>query len=165
MALVGAAIGDQDSVRAAMRSCEAVFHVAAVPSVPRSIADPDTTHSANVTGTLNMLLAARDEGVGRFVFASSSSIYGSAKELPKHELLTPLPISPYAVSKLAGESYCRSFHEVYGLETVCLRYFNVFGPRQDPNSEYAAVVPKFIAAFSNGEPPTVFVDGQQPRYV
>src|SRR5258708_39850709 len=107
MALVGAAIGDQAAAKAAMQGCAAVFHVAAVPSVPRSIADPETTHSANVTGTLNMLLAARNEGVDRFVFASSSSIYGSAKELPKHELLTPLPIPPYAASKLAGESYCR----------------------------------------------------------
>ena len=134
-----------------------------MPSVPRSIADPVTSHEANATGTLNVLLAARDAGASRIVLASSSSIYGANPALPKRESLTPLPMSPYAVSKLAGESYGRSFYEVYGLETVALRYFNVFGPRQDPNSEYAAVIPKFIWALRNGEPPVIFGDGEQSR--
>jgi UDP-N-acetylglucosamine/UDP-N-acetyl-alpha-D-glucosaminouronate 4-epimerase len=154
---------DLSSVSSAMRGCDAVVHLGAVPSVPRSIADPGTTHVANATGTLNVLLAARDAGAGRVVFASSSSIYGAAAELPKRESLRPLPISPYAVSKLAAESYCRSFFEVYGLETIALRYFNVFGPRQDPQSEYAAVIPKFIWSFRNGEPPVIFGDGEQSR--
>src|SRR5207302_10249647 len=118
---------------------------------------------ANATGTLNVLIAARDTDAGRVVFASSSSIYGSSEELPKRESLRPSPISPYGVSKLAAESYCRSFFEVYGLETVSLRYFKVFGPRQDPQSEYAAVVPKFIWSFRNGEPPVIFGDGEQSR--
>jgi UDP-glucose 4-epimerase len=156
-------IRDLGAVKNAIRSCDAVVHLAAVPSVPRSIADPVTTHEANATGTLNVLLAARDAGAFRVVFASSSSIYGAAAELPKRESLQPLPISPYAVSKLAAESYCRSFFDVYELETVALRYFNVFGPRQDPQSEYAAVIPKFIWAFRNGEPPVIFGDGEQSR--
>jgi nucleoside-diphosphate-sugar epimerase len=156
-------IRDIVAVREAMQGCDAVVHLAAVPSVPRSIADPATSHDANATGTLNVLMAARDAGVGRVVAASSSSIYGSNPELPKRESLQPLPISPYAVSKLAAESYCRSFFEVYGLETVALRYFNVFGPRQDPNSEYAAVIPKFIQSLRNGEPPVIFGDGEQSR--
>jgi len=151
------------SVTRAMRGCDAVVHLGAVPSVPRSIADPGTTHVANATGTLNVLIAAREEGVGRVVFASSSSIYGANAELPKRESSKPLPISPYAVSKLAAESYCQSFFQVYGLETVALRYFNVFGPRQDPQSEYAAVIPKFIWAFRHGEPPVIFGDGEQSR--
>jgi nucleoside-diphosphate-sugar epimerase len=152
-----------EEVTAAVRGCDAIVHLAAVPSVPRSIADPATAHEANATGTLNVLMAARDEGASRVVFASSSSIYGSAAELPKHEGLTPLPISPYAVSKLAAESYCRSFYQVYGLETVALRYFNVFGPRQDPQSEYAAVIPRFIWAYRHDEPPVIFGDGEQSR--
>src|SRR3954469_4551136 len=125
----------------AVRGCDAVLHEAALPSVPRSVADPLTSNATNVTGTLNVLLAARDAGVRRVVFASSSSVYGAAKELPKREDMAPLPVSPYAVAKLACEGYCRSFGEVYGLETVALRYFNVFGPNQDPRSQYAAVVP------------------------
>jgi UDP-glucose 4-epimerase len=156
-------IRDLDTVRGAVHGCDAVIHLAAVPSVPRSIADPVTTHEANATGTLNVLIGSRDADVGRLVFASSSSIYGAALELPKHEGLTPLPISPYAVSKLSAESYCRSFFEVYGLETVALRYFNVFGPRQDPRSEYAAVIPRFIWAYRHGEPPVIFGDGEQSR--
>jgi UDP-glucose 4-epimerase len=156
-------VRDVSAVHAAMQGCDAVVHLAAVPSVPRSIADPLTSHEANASGTLNVLMAARDAGAERVVLASSSSIYGSNPELPKRESLTPLPISPYAVSKLAAESYARSFFEVYELETVALRYFNVFGPRQDPNSEYAAVIPKFIWALSNGEPPVIFGDGEQSR--
>src|SRR5262249_12258554 len=156
-------IRDVDVVQGVMRACDAVVHIAAIPSVPRSIADPTTAHETNATGTLNVLLAARDAGAARGVLASSSSIYGANPELPKRESLAPLPISPYAVSKLAAESYCPSFSEVYGLETGALRYFNVFGPRQDPNSEYAAVIPSFIRALRTGEPPVIFGDGEQSR--
>jgi UDP-glucose 4-epimerase len=161
--LIEGDIREPPAVRRATRDCEAVIHLAAVPSVPRSIADPDATHDANATGTLNVLAAARDAGVVRVVFASSSSIYGAAAELPKRESLRPLPISPYAVSKLCAENYCRSFFEVFGLGTVALRYFNVFGPRQDPKSEYAAVIPRFVRAYQHGEPPVIFGDGEQSR--
>jgi UDP-glucose 4-epimerase len=156
-------IRDVDALCGPMAGCQAVVHLAALPSVPRSIADPAASHEANATGTLNVLNAAREAEVGRVVSASSSSIYGAARELPKRESMRPLPISPYAVSKLAAESYCRSFYEVYGLEAVALRYFNVFGPRQDPNSEYAAVIPKFIRAFRLGESPVINGDGEQSR--
>jgi len=147
----------------AVRDCEVVFHQAALPSVPRSVQDPLTSNAVNVIGTLNILLAARDSGVRRVVYASSSSVYGANPTLPKSEDLPTLPISPYAVAKLAGESYCRSFAEVYGLETVALRYFNVFGRRQDPLSQYAAVVPRFITKLLDGEAPTIFGDGEQSR--
>lgn len=147
----------------AVQGCEVVFHQAALPSVPRSIQDPLTSNAANVVGTLNILLASRDSGVRRVVFASSSSIYGADRTLPKQEDRAPLPISPYAVAKLASEGYCRSFSEVYGLETVALRYFNVFGPRQDPLSQYAAVIPRFITALLEGQAPVVFGDGEQSR--
>jgi UDP-glucose 4-epimerase len=147
----------------AVRGCDAVLHEAALPSVPRSIQDPLTTHAVNATGTLNVLLAARDAGVRRVVYASSSSVYGSNEQLPKHENQPVAPISPYAVSKLAGEGFCRSFTTIYGLECVSLRYFNVFGPRQDPSSQYAAVIPKFIAAALEGRRPLVFGDGEQSR--
>ncbi|UCG41755.1 MAG: NAD-dependent epimerase/dehydratase family protein [candidate division WOR-3 bacterium] len=140
-----------------------VLHQAALPSVPRSIEDPATTHEVNATGTLNVLLAARDCGVKRVVYASSSSVYGDSEELPKHEGMAPNPLSPYAISKLAGEHYCRVFSRLFGLETVALRYFNIFGPRQDPKGEYAAVIPKFIAAIRAGRQPTVFGDGEQSR--
>lgn len=156
-------IRDADALRTAVSGCDAVIHLAALPSVPRSIADPSASHEANATGTLNVLNAAREGGATRVVAASSSSIYGAARELPKREEMRPLPISPYAVSKLAAESYCRSFSEVYEIEAVALRYFNVFGPRQDPSSEYAAVIPKFIRAFRLGEPPVIFGDGEQSR--
>ena len=147
----------------AVSGCEVVFHQAALPSVPRSVQDPLTSNESNVTGTLNILLTARDAGVRRVVFASSSSVYGANPDLPKREDMTPLPISPYATAKLACEGYCRSFGEVYGLETVALRYFNVFGPRQDPRSEYAAVIPRFIAALRARRSPTIFGDGEQSR--
>jgi nucleoside-diphosphate-sugar epimerase len=147
----------------AVRGCEIVLHQAAMPSVPRSVQDPLTSNASNVIGTLNVLLAARDSGVRRVVCASSSSVYGATPDLPKHEGLPTLPISPYAVAKLAGEGYCRSFSEVYGLETVALRYFNVFGPRQDPLSQYAAVIPNFITATLRGDAVTVFGDGEQSR--
>jgi len=152
-----------ERVHNAVRDCEIVFHEAALPSVPRSIQDPLTSNAANVIGTLNILLASRDSGVRRVVFASSSSIYGADLTLPKQEDSAPQPISPYAVAKLAGEGYCRSFSQVYALETVALRYFNVFGPRQDPLSHYAAVIPKFITALIDGRPPVVFGDGEQSR--
>jgi UDP-glucose 4-epimerase len=142
---------------------DVILHQAALPSVPRSIADPITTHEVNTNGTLNVLNAARDLGTGRVVFASSSSIYGNSAELPKHEGMHPNPLSPYAVSKLTGEKYMEVFHQLYGLETVALRYFNVFGPRQDPTSQYSAVIPKFITAILSGQPPTVFGDGEQTR--
>ena len=147
----------------AVRGCELVFHQAALPSVPRSIQDPLTSTMVNVVGTLNVLLASRDEDVRRVVFASSSSIYGANPELPKREDMATLPIAPYAVSKLAAEGYCRAFHNVYGLETVSLRYFNVFGPRQEPASQYSAVIPKFISAALAGEPPVIYGDGETSR--
>jgi len=140
-----------------------VLHQAALPSVPRSVQDPVTTHEVGATGTLNVLIAARDCGVKRVVYASSSSVYGDSVELPKHEGMMPNPLSPYAVSKLAGEHYCRVFSRLYGLETVALRYFNVFGPRQNPNSQYAAVIPKFISAVREGRKPVVYGDGEQSR--
>src|SRR4051812_36225819 len=161
--LVEGDIQSYERVHNAVAGCEVVFHQAALPSVPRSVADPLTSNATNVTGTLNVLLAARDAGVRRVIFASSSSVYGAAKELPKREEMAPLPVSPYAVAKLACEGYCRSFGEVYGLETVALRYFNVFGPNQDPRSQYAAVVPNFITAGPTHEPPTIFGGRQESR--
>ncbi len=156
-------IQSYERVHNAVRGSEIVFHQAALPSVPRSIQDPLTSNASNVTGVLNVLLAARDEGVRRVVLASSSSVYGSDPSLPKREDLQPLPISPYAVAKLAAEGYCRSFRHVYGLETVALRYFNVFGPRQDPTSQYAAVIPNFIDALLAGRAPVIYGDGEQSR--
>jgi nucleoside-diphosphate-sugar epimerase len=152
-----------ERVHNAVRGCELAFHLGALPSVPRSVQDPLTSNATNVVGTLNVLLAARDEGVRRVVYASSSSLYGASEELPKREDMHPLPIAPYAVSKLAGEGYCRAFHRVYGLETVALRYFNVFGPGQDPQSQYAAVIPNFIAAALEGRRPPIHGDGEQSR--
>jgi UDP-N-acetylglucosamine/UDP-N-acetyl-alpha-D-glucosaminouronate 4-epimerase len=147
----------------AVLGCDYVFHQAALPSVPRSVQDPLTSNASNVIGTLNVLLAARDSGVQRVVFASSSSVYGAVETLPKSEDLPTLPISPYAVAKSAAEGYCRAFNAVYGLETVALRYFNIFGPRQDPLSQYAAVIPNFITAALEDRPVTIFGDGEQSR--
>ena len=153
-----------ERVHAAVRGCDLVFHLGALGSVPRSVQDPLTTSAVNVEGTMNVLLAARDEGVRRVVFASSSSVYGNASELPLRESMAPDPISPYGVAKLAAERYCVSFSRVYhSFETVVLRYFNVFGPRQDPTSQYAAVVPLFITAVAAGQPVTIFDDGEQSR--
>jgi UDP-glucose 4-epimerase len=152
-----------ERVHAATRGVEVVFHQGALPSVPRSVQDPLTTSAVNVEGTLNVLLAARDEGVRRVVCASSSSVYGNSGELPRFETAHPDPISPYGVSKLAAERYCVSFSRVYPLETVALRYFNVFGPNQDPTSQYAAVVPRFITAIADGRPVEVYGDGEQRR--
>jgi UDP-glucose 4-epimerase len=161
--LVEGDIQSYERASAAVRGCDVVLHQAAMPSVPRSVQDPLTSNGANVIGTLNILLAARDHDVRRVVAASSSSVYGAGQDLPKRETQAPLPISPYAVAKLAGEGYCRSFGAVYGLETVALRYFNVFGPRQDPRSQYAAVVPNFIRAGLLGTRPVVHGDGEQSR--
>jgi UDP-glucose 4-epimerase len=161
--LVEGDLQSYERAHTAVRGCEVVFHQAALPSVPRSVQDPLTTNAANVIGTLNVLLSARDSDVRRVVFASSSSVYGANATLPKSEGLPLAPISPYAVSKIAGEGYCRSFWDVYGLETVALRYFNVFGPRQDPRSQYAAVIPNFVTALLAGDRPTVFGDGNQTR--
>jgi UDP-glucose 4-epimerase len=161
--LVEGDVQSYERVYAAVRDCEVTFHQAALPSVPRSVQDPLTTNATNVVGTLNVLLASRDCDVRRVVFASSSSIYGSSPALPKREDQTPAPRSPYAVAKLAGEGYCRSFSEVYGLDTVSLRYFNVFGPRQDPLSQYSAVIPNFISAALTGQQPRIFGDGEQTR--
>ena len=152
-----------ERVHNAVRGVELVFHQGALPSVPRSVQDPLTTSAVTIEGTLNVLLAARDEDVRRVVFASSSSVYGNGGTLPRSESQQPDPISPYAVAKLAAERYCVSFHRVYGLETVSLRYFNVFGPRQDPNSQYAAVVPRFFAAIRDGRPVPIHGDGSQSR--
>src|SRR5256714_8722182 len=152
-----------ERVHAATRGVEVVFHQGALPSVPRSVQDPLTTSAVNVEGTLNVLLAARDEGVRRVVCASSSSVYGNSGELPRLETANPDPISPYGVSKLAAERYCVSFSRVYPLETVALRYFNVFGPNQDPTSQYAAAVPRFITAIADGRPVSIYGDGEQRR--
>ncbi len=153
-----------ERVHNAVRGTEVVFHLGALGSVPRSVQDPLTSSAVNVEGTLNVQLAARDEGVRRVVFASSSSIYGNQSELPLRESMAPDPISPYGVAKLAAERYCVSFSRVYdSFESVVLRYFNVFGPRQDPTSQYAAVVPLFITAIAAGEQVTIFDDGEQSR--
>ena len=152
-----------ERVHNAIRGVEVVFHQGALPSVPRSVHDPLTTSAVNVEGTLNVLLAARDEDVRRVVFASSSSVYGNAPDLPRRENQHTDPISPYGVSKLAAERYCVAFSRVYRLETVALRYFNVFGPNQDPTSQYAAVVPRFIAMVREGRPVPIYGDGAQSR--
>lgn len=156
-------VRDLATVRSAVDGVEVVFHHAALASVPRSISDPLTTLTVNVTGTEHVLEAARDAGVRRVVYASSSSVYGDTPMLPKSEHMPAHPLSPYAVHKLAGELLAETFTRVYGLETVGLRYFNVFGPRQDPASPYAAVIPRFIAALLGGHRPVVFGDGEQTR--
>jgi len=156
-------VRDRALVRGALDGVEVVFHLAALPSVARSVADPRASHEVNVDGTLNVLLAAGDAGVRRLVYASSSSVYGDTPLLPKHEEMPVSPRSPYAAAKLAGEAYCRAFSHVYPLETVCLRFFNVFGPRQDPASQYAAVVPRFVTRMLAGRPAEVTGDGRQTR--
>jgi nucleoside-diphosphate-sugar epimerase len=161
--LVEGDLRSYERVHAAVNGTEVVFHQGALPSVPRSVQDPLTTTAVNVEGTLNVLLAGRDAGVRRIVNASSSSVYGNGGELPRAETQLPDPISPYAVAKLAAERFCTSFSRVYAMEVVSLRYFNVFGPRQDPMSQYAAVVPRFIRAVADGEPVTIYGDGEQSR--
>jgi UDP-glucose 4-epimerase len=161
--LIEGDIRSYERTHTATQGMDVVIHLAALPSVPRSVQDPLTTNDVNVTGTLNVVLAARDAGVRRVVVASSSSVYGRNDALPKTESLVPLPISPYGVSKLAAEQYCMGFSAVYGIEAVALRYFNVFGPRQDPGSQYSGVIPKFLTRAARGEPLVIFGDGSQSR--
>ena len=161
--LIEGDIRDVDACRRALTDAECVLHQAAIPSVQRSVQDPMLTNEVNVRGTLTMLEEARRVGVRRFVFASSSSLYGESERLPKVETMPSEPISPYGLQKLAGESYCRLYHRLYGLPTIAFRYFNVFGPRQDPASEYSAVIPLFIAAARAGRRATIHGDGEQTR--
>ena len=156
-------VDDPTLVNQAMQGVEFVLHQAALGSVPRSVEDPLASHAANLTGTLVLLEAAKRAGVRRFVYASSSSVYGDTPQLPKHEGLPTVPLSPYAVTKLGGELYCGVFHRLYGLQTVSLRYFNVFGPGQSPDSQYAAVIPRFMTAVSRSESPVIYGDGKQSR--
>jgi UDP-glucose 4-epimerase len=156
-------ITDLPLLKDAFKGADGIFHLGAIASVARSVDDPFVTHETNLTGTLNILLAARDCGVRKVVFSSSSAVYGDEPTLPKREDMPSVPLSPYEVSKLAGEYYCKVFSELFGIKTVSLRYFNVFGPRQDPQSEYAAVIPKFITRLLNNQPPVIFGDGKQTR--
>jgi len=161
--LIRGDVRDEDAVDRAVKGVDYVLHQAALASVPRSIADPTSNNQVNAQGTLNLLLAAKKHGVKRLVYASSSSVYGDSEELPKVETMIPNPKSPYAVAKLAAEYYCRVFGELYGVPTVSLRYFNVFGPRQDPNSQYSAVIPLFVKALLEGKSPNIYGDGEQSR--
>ena len=156
-------VADEALLKKALQGVEVIFHEAAIPSVPRSVESPRQTHVASVDGTFSLLMAARDNRVRRVVYAASSSAYGDQPTLPKSEQMLPDPLSPYAVAKLVGEYYCQVFTRVYGLETVSLRYFNVFGPRQDPGSQYSGVVSRFISALLSGERPVIFGDGEQSR--
>ncbi len=156
-------ICDPSICQIAVSGVEYVFHEAALPSVPRSIEDPEASNKINIGGTLNILLAASKEKVKRVIYASSSSVYGDTPTLPKHEEMSPDPLSPYALQKYVGEQYCRLFFQLYAVDTVSLRYFNVFGPKQDPNSLYSAVIPKFIDALVHHRAPTIFGDGEQSR--
>jgi UDP-glucose 4-epimerase len=160
---VQGSITDLPLLQELFRDVDYIFHLAAIPSIPRSLENPLASHNANITGTLNVLLAARDNKVRKVIYASSSSVYGDTPTLPKTEDMLPNPQSPYAVTKLAGEYYCRVFDQVYNLPTVCLRHFNVYGPRQDPSSQYAAVIPRFISRLIEGKPPIIFGDGEQTR--
>lgn len=161
--LIEGDIRDSEVCKRAVEGMDFVLHQAALPSVPRSIKDPLLTNEINITGTLNLLLASRDANVQRLVFASSSSVYGDDPQLPKKEGVEGIPLSPYAISKRVGEMYCRVFSQGFGLSTVCLRYFNIFGPRQDPFSQYAAAVPNFITKMLKEESPVIFGDGEQSR--
>jgi nucleoside-diphosphate-sugar epimerase len=161
--LVRGSVADDALLRRALEGVELVFHEAAIPSVPRSIENPRETHDACVEGTFRLLLAARDAGVRRVVYAASSSAYGDQPVLPKVETMAPDPLSPYAVAKLVGEYYCQVFTRAYKLETVALRYFNIFGPRQDPSSQYSGVISRFISALSRGDAPVIYGDGEQSR--
>ena len=160
---IQASLTDRNALTKALEDVELVFHEAAIPSVPRSVAQPTETHEASVNATFSLLLAARDQKVRRLVYAASSSAYGDQPELPKQEDMRPDPLSPYAVAKLVGEYYCQVFSRVYELETVSLRYFNVFGPRQDPGSQYSGVISRFIDASLNGRQPMIYGDGEQSR--
>lgn len=160
---IEADMGDEEIARSAMKDIEIVLHQGALPSVPRSVDDPAASHKHCVDATFTLLLAARDVGIKRFVYAASSSAYGDTPTLPKIEIMPPAPLSPYAVGKLVGEYYCSVFSQVFGLETISLRYFNVFGPNQDPASQYAAAIPAFVTAILKDQPPTIYGDGQQSR--
>jgi nucleoside-diphosphate-sugar epimerase len=160
---VEADLNDERAVKRALEGVEVVFHQAALPSVPRSVKDPVETHEACVNATFNLLVRSREAGVRRFVYAASSSAYGDQEVLPKVESMRPEPLSPYAAAKLAGEYYCSVFNRVYGLETFSLRYFNVFGPRQDPSSAYSGVISRFIDALMRGDTPVIYGDGEQTR--
>jgi len=161
--LIEGSILDLDLLQSAFQGVKCVFHQAAIASVQKSVQDPIGTSRVGIEGTLNVLVAARDAGVKKVVYASSAAVYGDSPQLPKKEDMCPQPQSPYAVSKVAGEHFCRTFQELYGLETVALRYFNVFGPGQDPTSEYSGVISKFISAMANGLQPTIYGDGEQTR--
>ncbi|MFQ5601410.1 MAG: SDR family oxidoreductase [Candidatus Krumholzibacteriia bacterium] len=161
--VIDGSITDLPTVRRVMEGVDFVLHQAALASVQRSVDDPLTSNEVNVKGTLNVLVGARDAGVKRVVYAASSSAYGDTEELPKHETVLPRPMSPYAVQKWVGEQYCKVFSDLYGLDSVALRYFNVFGPRQDPNSHYAAVIPIFVTRLLGDATPTIFGDGEQSR--
>jgi len=156
-------VGDERALKTALSEVELIFHEAAIPSVPRSVDHPSETHQASVDATFKLLLAARDHKVRRVIYAASSSAYGDQPELPKREDMRPAPLSPYAVAKLVGEYYCQVFTRVYGLETVSLRYFNVFGPRQDPTSQYSGVISRFMSALTTGELPVIYGDGEHSR--
>jgi nucleoside-diphosphate-sugar epimerase len=156
-------VGDERALKTALTDVELVFHEAAIPSVPRSVDRPSETHQASVDATFKLLLAARDHKVRRLIYAASSSAYGDQPELPKREDMRPAPLSPYAVAKLVGEYYCQVFTRVYGLETVSLRYFNVFGPRQDPTSQYSGVISRFMSALMTGDSPVIYGDGEHSR--
>ena len=160
---INASIADATAIKRAMEGVELVFHEAAIPSVPRSVKEPRGTHEASVNGTFELLLAARDAKVRRIIYAASSSAYGDQLESPKYEAMRSDPLSPYAAAKLVGEYYCQVFTRAYGLETVSLRYFNVFGPRQDPGSPYSGVISRFILALEKGEAPVIYGDGKQTR--
>ena len=160
---VNGSVTDQALLLEACKDAEGIFHEAAITSVPRSVKDPLASNEANVTGTLNVLVAAQKCGIQKIVYASFSSVYGDTPTLPKREDMVPNPKSPYAITKMSGENYLNVFHELYGMDTVSLRYFNVFGPRQDPNSEYSAVIPKFISKILHHESPVIYGDGTQTR--
>jgi len=160
---IQADMGDAEVAQSATKDIDVVLHQGALPSVPRSVDDPVATHRHCVDATFTLLLAARDAGIKRFVYAASSSAYGDTPTLPKVETMTPMPLSPYAAAKLVGEYYCSVFYEVFGLETISLRYFNVFGPHQDPASQYAAAIPAFVTAILKDKPPTIYGDGEQSR--
>ncbi len=160
---IKASVADEQAVRRALEDVELVFHEAAIPSVPRSVEDPRQTHIASVDSTFKLLLACRDRKVKRLIYAASSSAYGDQPTLPKSEAMLPDPLSPYAVAKLVGEYYCQVFTKVYGLETISLRYFNVFGPRQDPSSQYSGVISRFISTLLSNQRPVVYGDGEQTR--
>lgn len=160
---IEADMGDREVALAAMKDIDVVLHQGALPSVPRSVDDPAASHRHCVDATFTLLLAARDSGIKRFVYAASSSAYGDTPTLPKIETMKPMPLSPYAVGKLVGEHYCSVFYKVFGLETISLRYFNIFGPYQDPTSQYAAAIPAFVTGILKDEPPTIYGDGEQSR--